>query len=61
MANLEISVQGTGTRKQLADALRMLADNLFSEDDIEEIYNINGTSYNDCTIEVLLKDVDDEI
>lgn len=58
-SELELSVQGTGTRKQLADALRSLANNLFS-DDMEEIYNINGAYYNDNTIEVTLKDVTDE-
>lgn len=59
MANLKLKVEGVGTRKQLADALRALADNLHS-DYIEEIYEINGASYNDDTISVILTDLENE-
>lgn len=58
---LDVTLKATGTRKQLADALKMLADNLWSEDRIAEIYNIDGASYNDNTIfELIVQDPDDE-
>lgn len=58
MGNLRLEVSGEGTRKELADALRSLVDDLHS-DNIEEIYNIDGTSYNDFTIDVKLKDLEE--
>ena len=57
MAILRLNVKGEGTRKQLSDALRLLADHLYSEK-LEEIYNINNASYNDLTISVTLEDTE---
>lgn len=56
MSILVLTVIGEGTRKDLAESLRMLAYNLFSEDDIEEIYSIDGAEYNNGTISVSPKD-----
>lgn len=57
--DLELSIQGTGSRKQLSDALKLLANALHS-DDIDEIYNINGAAYNDHCIEVTLTNRESE-
>lgn len=58
---LDITLKATGTRKELSDALKMLAANLWSEDGIAEIYNINGASYNDNVIfELTVKDPEAE-
>jgi hypothetical protein len=59
MAILKLSVEGEGSRKQLADALRLLADALYSER-LEEIYNIDCASYNDLVITVTLKDTEQD-
>ena len=59
MAILKLSVEGEGSRKQLADALRLLADDLYSEE-LEEIYNIDCASYNDIAITVNLKDTEQD-
>jgi hypothetical protein len=58
-SQLTIGIKGAGTRKELADALKMIANSLWSED-MEEIYNIDGASYNDMAVEVELKDPESE-
>ena len=52
---LEIKIEGAGTRKELADALKLIANHLYSEN-LEEIYNIDGAQYMDCSVTVTLKD-----
>lgn len=42
---LEIKVTGTGDRKLLSDALHYIANQLWSENNIEEIYDIDGCTY----------------
>jgi len=55
MRELKLDITGRGSRKDLSDALKLLADHLYSPD-LEEIYNIDGAEYNDCCITVQLKD-----
>lgn len=57
---LNIEVMGSGSRKVLSDALRQIADNLWSENGIQEIYNIDGCAYQDCSVEVRLTDPQEE-
>ena len=54
-SDLIISIKGEGNRKKIADALRALANDIHS-DYLAEIYNIDGSSYLESTIEVSLKD-----
>lgn len=60
MKILELKIEGVGTRKELSDALKLVATNLFSEDGIEEIYDINGAEYLDNTLSVSLIDKEND-
>lgn len=56
---LEIKISGIGTRKELADALKLISEDLYGPD-AEEIYNIDAAEYMDCSVVVELKDKDSE-
>lgn len=60
MTTLKLDVTGQGTRKELRDALITLADSLWSNNDIDELYNIDGASYGDNIIHVKLIDITNE-
>jgi len=57
--SLKIKIEGEGTRYDIAEALRSIANSLFSKN-LDEIYNINGAEYNDGTCLVELIDIENQ-